>query len=68
MNSGGEPLDLIPLLRSLREDGQTYVGFDCNSRSIVNALDYRIFDGYKVKKHQIQLASEQHVKLYALID
>jgi chaperonin GroEL (HSP60 family) len=58
MNSGGAPLDLIPQLRVLHTNGQTRAGFDCRSNTVVNVIDHGIFDGYKVKKHLIKLASE----------
>lgn len=57
-NSAKDPLDLITELRKLHKNGQIHLGFDCNSKKIINVIEQGIFDGYQVKKHLIKIACE----------
>jgi len=58
MNSGGDPLDVIPTLRSTHKLGSLHDGFDCYSNSVVNVIQKGIVDGYHVKKQALIIASE----------
>ncbi len=57
-NSGLDPLEIIPQLRSSHGKGKKHDGFDGNTSSIVNVVKAGILDGYSVKKQSLKMASE----------
>jgi chaperonin GroEL (HSP60 family) len=58
LNTGEDPLTIIPNLKNNHAKGKKYDGFDVNSNTIIDVVRNGIFDGYFCKKHAIQIATE----------
>lgn len=58
INSGEDPLYIIPTLISDHAKKMNFNGFDANSKCIVDVMKCGIFEGYYTKKHAIKISTE----------